>query len=39
MIWFESLEFLSLGYDYDMVLLPPIHHTDDGYNFSQQGGA
>jgi hypothetical protein len=22
-IWFRSLEFMSLGYDYDMVLLPP----------------
>jgi hypothetical protein len=22
-IWFENLEFMSLGYDYDMVLLPP----------------
>eukprot|EP00267_Zea_mays_P043203 XP_020395269.1 uncharacterized protein LOC109940245 [Zea mays] len=38
-IWFGSLEFMSLGYDYDMVLLPPRHHTDDDYRFSQPGGA
>jgi hypothetical protein len=24
-IWFESLEFMSLGHGYDMVLLPPRH--------------
>jgi hypothetical protein len=22
-VWFGSLEFMSLGYSYDMVLLPP----------------
>jgi hypothetical protein len=27
-IWFGSLEFMSLGYGYDMVLLPPKHLTD-----------
>jgi hypothetical protein len=27
-IWFESLEFMSLGYDYDMVLLPPRAPSD-----------
>jgi hypothetical protein len=30
---------MSLGYDYDMVLLPPRHHTDNDYHFSQLGGA
>jgi hypothetical protein len=39
MIWFGSLEFMSLGYDYDMVLLPPRNHTDNGYYFSYPGGA
>jgi hypothetical protein len=24
-IWFRSLKFMSLGIDYDMVLLPPRH--------------
>jgi hypothetical protein len=38
-IWFGSLEFLSLGYDYDKVLLTPSHHTGDDYRFSQPGGA
>jgi hypothetical protein len=27
-IWFRSLEFMSLGFDYDMVLLPSRHSTD-----------
>jgi hypothetical protein len=39
MIWFGSLEFLSLGYDYDKVVLTPSHHTGDDYCFSQPGGA
>jgi hypothetical protein len=28
-IWFESLEFMSLGHAYDMVLLPPRALSDD----------
>jgi hypothetical protein len=28
-IWFGSLEFMSLGYAYDMVLLPPRSPSDD----------
>jgi hypothetical protein len=27
-VWFGSLEFMSLGYDYDMVLLPPRAPSD-----------
>jgi hypothetical protein len=27
-IWFGSLEFMSLGHGYDMVLLQPRHPTD-----------
>jgi hypothetical protein len=27
-IWFGSLKFMSLGYDYDMVLLPPRASSD-----------
>jgi hypothetical protein len=38
-IWFGSLEFMSLGYGYDMVLLPPRHPTDGDYELSQPGGA
>jgi hypothetical protein len=30
-IWFGSLEFMSLGYGYDMVLLPSRHPTDHDY--------
>jgi len=30
MIWFGSLEFMSLGYKYDMVLLPPRALSTDG---------
>jgi hypothetical protein len=38
-VWFGSLEFMSLGYGYDMVLLPPKHPTDHDYGLSQHGGA
>jgi hypothetical protein len=38
-IWFGSLEFMSLGYGYDMVLLPPRHPTDKDYELSQPEGA
>jgi hypothetical protein len=38
-IWFGSLEFMSLGYGYDMVLLPPRHPADEDYELSQPGGA
>jgi hypothetical protein len=38
-IWFGSLEFMSLGYGYDMVLLPPRHPTDEDLELSQLGGA
>jgi hypothetical protein len=38
-IWFGSFEFMSLGYGYDMVLLPPRHPTDCDYELSQHGGA
>jgi hypothetical protein len=38
-IWFGSLEFMSLGYGYDMVLLPSRHPTDHDYELSQHGGA
>jgi hypothetical protein len=33
-IWFRSLEFMSLGYSYDMVLLLPRHPTDHDYELS-----
>jgi hypothetical protein len=36
-IWFGSLEFMSLGHDYDMVLLPPRHPTDVDHELSQPG--
>jgi hypothetical protein len=36
-IWFGSLEFMSLGYGYDMVLLPPRHPTDHNHELSQPG--
>jgi hypothetical protein len=36
-IWFGSLEFMSLGHGYDMVLLPPRHSTDVDYELSQLG--
>ena len=38
-IRFGSLEFMSLGYGYDMVLLPPRHPTDHDYELSQPRGA
>jgi hypothetical protein len=38
-IWFRSLEFMSLGHGYDMVLLPPRHPTDEDHELSQLGGA
>jgi hypothetical protein len=38
-IWFGSLEFMSLGHGYDMVLLPPRHLTDGNHELSQPGGA
>jgi hypothetical protein len=34
-IWFGSLEFMSLGHGYDMVLLPPRHLTDGDHELSQ----
>jgi hypothetical protein len=33
-IWFGSLEFMSLGHGYDMVLLPPRHPTDEDHELS-----
>jgi hypothetical protein len=33
-IWFRSLEFMSLGYGYDMVLLPPKHPTNHDHELS-----
>jgi hypothetical protein len=33
-IWFGSLEFMSLGYGYDMVLLLPRHPTDGDHELS-----
>jgi hypothetical protein len=36
-IWFGSLKFMSLGYGYDMVLLPPRNPTDEDYKLSQPG--
>jgi hypothetical protein len=38
-IWFGSLEFMSLGHGYDMVLLPPRHPTDVDLELSQPEGA
>jgi hypothetical protein len=38
-IWFGSLEFMSLGYGYDMVLLPPRHPTHEDHKLSQPRGA
>jgi hypothetical protein len=38
-IWFRSLEFMSLGHGYDMVLLPPRHPTDEDHELSQPRGA
>jgi hypothetical protein len=38
-IWFGSLEFMSLSHGYDMVLLPPRHPTDGDNELSQPGGA
>jgi hypothetical protein len=32
MIWFGSLEFMSLSYGYDMVLLLPRHPIDCDYD-------
>jgi hypothetical protein len=37
MIWFGSLKFMSLGYDYNMVLLPPRHPIDHDHELSQPG--
>jgi hypothetical protein len=33
-IWFGSLEFMSLGHGYDMVLLLPRHLTDGDHELS-----
>jgi hypothetical protein len=33
-IWFGRLEFMSLGYGYDMVLLLPRHPTDHDHELS-----
>jgi hypothetical protein len=38
-IWFGSLEFMSLGHSYDMVLHPPRHPTGEDYELSQPRGA
>jgi hypothetical protein len=38
-IWFGSLEFMSFGHGYDMVLLPSRHPTDVDHELSQPGGA
>jgi hypothetical protein len=35
-IWFGSLEFMSLGHGYDMVLLPPRHPTDEDHELSHR---
>jgi hypothetical protein len=37
-IWFGSLEFMSLGHGYNMVLLPPRHPTDRDHELSQPRG-
>jgi hypothetical protein len=34
-IWFGSLEFMSLGHGYDMVLLPHRHLTDGDHELFQ----
>jgi hypothetical protein len=34
-IWFGSLEFMSLGHGYDMVLLPPRHPTDEDHDLGE----
>jgi hypothetical protein len=36
-VWFRSLEFMSLGYGYDMVLLPPRYPTHHDYELSSMG--
>ena len=36
-IWFGGLEFMSLDFGYDMVLLPPRHPSDTDHHFSQSG--
>jgi hypothetical protein len=36
-IWFGSLEFMSFGHSYDMVLLLPKHSTDRDHKLSQPG--
>jgi hypothetical protein len=36
-IWFGSLEFMFLGYGYDMVLLPPRHPIDHDHELSLPG--
>jgi hypothetical protein len=36
-IWFRSLEFMSLGFNYKMVLLLPRHPPDADNRFSQLG--
>jgi hypothetical protein len=36
-IHFGSLEFMSFGVNYDMVLLPPRHRTDTDHRLTQQG--
>jgi hypothetical protein len=33
-IWFGSLEFMSLGYGYGLVLLLPRHQTDHDHELS-----
>jgi hypothetical protein len=38
-IWFGSLEFMSFGHGYNMVLLLPRHPTDGDHELSQHGGA
>jgi hypothetical protein len=38
-ILFGSLEFMSLGHGYDMVLLPPRHPTDEDHELPQPRGA
>jgi hypothetical protein len=38
-IWFGSLEFTSLGHNYDMVILLPRHPIDSDHELSQPGEA
>jgi hypothetical protein len=38
-IWFGSLEFMSLGHGYDMVLLSSRHPAYGDHKLSQPGGA